>query len=428
MTIAQREIEILRVKAASDYSELNEELRRHIQTEVVATVQSILEESLKEEVTVHLAELMTEKPRRSGYYCRSLSTQYGHIPHLTVPKLRKDNREREWQILSRYSRCLTGLLDFAGYLYVMGLSLRDLQEVLYLLMGTVLSTSAINQVTLRVEKRMDAYRQAQIARTPAVIIVDGVWVSIQYTLEQFKTDKAGHQRQCRQAEDRVILAAMAVWPDGSYHLLHYRVSEQEDTAAWTVFFEEMIARGLEPQAIELVASDGSKGLLDSMANCLPHAVQQRCVTHKVRGMEPKLTFDQLPDQDESGKVLTQSEAKDLRRFQIKQDAYAIYDAPSRAEALLKLETFNEKWKPLEPDAVRTFNWSIKRTFEFYRLDPALHSLTRTTNLLERFFREFRNKADEIGAFPNESSCLILFFLVMQREHAKHNRLYLANNP
>ncbi len=65
MTIAQRELEILRVKQASEYSELNEELRRQIQTEVVVTVQSILEESLKEEVTVHLADLTTEKPRRS---------------------------------------------------------------------------------------------------------------------------------------------------------------------------------------------------------------------------------------------------------------------------------------------------------------------------------------------------------------------------
>ncbi|MGB7414095.1 MAG: hypothetical protein WA902_07790 [Thermosynechococcaceae cyanobacterium] len=32
-----------------------------------------------------------------------------------------------------------------------------------------------------------------------------------------------------------------------------------------------------------------------------------------------------------------------------------------------------------------------------------------------------NKADEIGAFPNEESCLTLFFLVLQRDHAKHNR-------
>lgn len=427
MTIVQRELQILQIKAASDYSELNEEVRQHIRREVIATVKSILEESLKEEVMAHLAALTTEKPRRSGYYYRSLGTHYGQISCLAVPKLRRENREREWQILSRYCRCLTGLLDFAGYLYVMGLSLRDLQEALYLLMGTVLSTSAINQVTLRVEKRMHADRQAQIARTPAVLIVDGVWVSIQYTLDQFKIDRAGHQRQCRQAEERVILAAMAVWPDGSYQLLHYKVSQQEDTAAWTAFFDEMLARGLDAQAVKLVTSDGSKGLLDAMTKTLPQAVQQRCITHKVRGMEPKLTFDQLPDQDESGKALTYSQAKELRRFQIKQDAYAIYDAPTQAEALLRLEAFNAKWQPIEPDAVHTFNWSIKRTFEFYTLDPTFHPLTRTTNLLERFFREFRNKADEIGAFPNESSCLILFFLVMQREHAKHNRLHLANN-
>ena len=90
MTIAQRELEILRVKTASGYSKLNEELDHHIQTEVVATVQAILEESLKEEVVAHLAELSIEKPRRSGYYIRSLGTQYGHIPHLAVPKLRRD--------------------------------------------------------------------------------------------------------------------------------------------------------------------------------------------------------------------------------------------------------------------------------------------------------------------------------------------------
>ena len=42
--------------------------------------------------------------------------------------------------------------------------------------------------------------------------------------------------------------------------------------------------------------------------------------------------------------------------------------------------------------------------------------------LERLFREFRAKTDDIGAFPNEDCCLTLFFLVIQRDHAKHDRL------
>jgi putative transposase len=35
-----------------------------------------------------------------------------------------------------------------------------------------------------------------------------VWVEIQYTLDEFKEDRAGHQRQVRQAQERVILTQL----------------------------------------------------------------------------------------------------------------------------------------------------------------------------------------------------------------------------
>jgi hypothetical protein len=43
------------------------------------------------------------------------------------------------------------------------------------------------------------------------------------------------------------------------------------------------------------------------------------------------------------------------------------------------------------------------------------------NTVERFFREFRTKADEIGSFPNELTCLTVFHLIVVRDHAKHDR-------
>ena len=66
---------------------------------------------------------------------------------------------------------------------------------------------------------MQVHRQSKITQTPPILIVDGVWVDILYTLDEFKIDRAGHQRQIRQAQERVILAAIAVWSDGSYQLL-----------------------------------------------------------------------------------------------------------------------------------------------------------------------------------------------------------------
>jgi len=43
------------------------------------------------------------------------------------------------------------------------------------------------------------------------------------------------------------------------------------------------------------------------------------------------------------------------------------------------------------------------------------------NTIERFFREFRTKSDEIGAFPNELSSLVIFHLIVIRDDAKHDR-------
>ena len=143
-------------------------------------------------------------------------------------------------------------------------------------------------------------------------------------------------------------------------------------------------------------------------------------------MKDHLAFDDLHVQDEAGTPLATRQAKDLRTYQIQRDAYEIYDALSFAEAQTRLDAFIQKWQPLEPAAVRNFTWGGKRTFEFYNFPPELHSHIRTTNSLERFFREFRAKSDEIGAFPNEQSCLTLFFMVVQLEHAKHDRHFVAN--
>ena len=97
------------------------------------------------------------------------------------------------------------------------------------------------------------------------------------------------------------------------------------------------------------------------------------------------------------------------------------------EAQQRLAAFIETWQSIEPKAVQTFERDIELTLSFYQFDERLHPRIRTSNLLERLFEEFRRKSDEIGAFPNEQSCLTVFFLVVQRDHAKHDRSNMAKN-
>jgi len=320
MTIAEREQQILRVKEQSFQPEIEEALEQKLREGVLEVVKMTLEASVVEEVKVSLADMGDQKPRRSGFFQRTLDTQYGHIADLKVPKLRHSNQKRQWSILERYQRCLSNLFNWICCLYVMGLSLRDLQEALYPLLGHVLSDNAVNHITLKIQQQVDKKKLAPLPSTPQIILVDGVWVEILYTTEETKIDRAGHERQCRQAQERVVLAAMAVWADSSYSILHDEIANSETEPAWSNFFENMITKGLDVNAVELVVSDGTTGLPAVIEKKLPHAQQQR---------------------------------------------------------------------------------------------------------LERLFREFRTKSDEIGTFPKEISCLTVFFLVMQRDHAKHNRFPMA---
>ena len=240
MNIAEREQQILRVKSESFQSEMTSELEKTLRTEVVGVIKATIEAALVEELESFRSKRSGSQVRRSGYFPRLLDTQYGRIPKLRVPKLRSDNSAREWQILKRYQRGLQSLLDMTLSLYVLGLSLRDLQEALYHLLGSVLSLNAVNRVTQSAQQQMSARRQSLIEKTPPILIVDGVWIDILYTLDEFKLDRAGHLRQVRQAQERVILAAMAVWPDGTYHLLHYEIAEGEDSQSWLNFFNHLI--------------------------------------------------------------------------------------------------------------------------------------------------------------------------------------------
>ena len=422
MTILEREEQILRIRSQGIHPDLSAKLSETLRTTVVSAVKAVMEGALQEEVSEFLAQVEGEKPQRSGFYPRRLNTQYGSIPDLQVPKLRQRNSERQWQILERYQRSLGNLMDWLCCLYVMGLSLRDLQEALYFLLGRVLSVSAVNQITLQVQRKLDEKRQALITETPPIILVDGVWVDIQYVIaDEYKEDQSGHLRQRRQVQERVVLAVMAIWPDGRQELLHYEVAESESEHTWTTAFENLIRRGFDPAQLKLVSSDGSLGIPSAMATCFPDAKQQRCITHKVRGIERHLTYQSLLELDAEQKPMKPAEARKQRRFEIVSDAYDIFEAPELSAAVTLLDAFEEKWKSLEPDAVRTFLQDSELTLTYYQFEPDLHRHIRTTNHLERLFREFRTKSDEIGAFPNETSCLTVFCLVVERDHAKHDR-------
>lgn len=430
-TVAELKQQVDRIWFANFHTDLADTLTHQLRQHALLGVRAALEAALDEELASYLATLRAaartegrspSAVRRSGSYQRQVLTSYGFIPDLRVPKLRSGNAERPWLILTRYQLTMQLVLDQALYLYTLGLSRGDLQEALYVLFGHVLSRDAINRVTLAAQSPMMVWRTRPITDTPPILIVDGVWVQVLAETGATFLDRSGHERREMRGVEQVILTVLGVWEDGRHEILHYQAAPEEHTRSWTALLAALKRRGLNPEAVRMVVSDGSSGLPSALVQELPKTQQQRCTVHKIRGLERYFCYRDLLSSDPGTQApLTFEQARQLRRQQVSSDAQAIFEAASRTEALERLGSFQTTWGILEPEVVRMLSKDIELSLTFYQFDVALHARIRSTNLLERFFREFRTKADEIGAFPNELTCLTLFHLIVTRDHAKHDR-------
>ena len=425
-TIAQLKQQVDRIWYASFQTDLANTLASELRRHALIGVKAALETALSEELEVHRQpyrqQSLPTQLQRSGTYSRRVLTTHGFIPDLHIPKLRAQNGERTWQVLTRYQLSMPLLLDQALYVYTLGLSIRDLQETLYVLFGHLLSREAVNRVTRAARSPMEAWRTRRITDTPPILVVDGVWGQVLSPTGEMWTDQSGHQRREMRGQEQVILTVMGVWQDGRHQIIHYQLAAAEDTKAWSDLLLALKERGLDASAVRMVVSDGSTGLPSALAEQLPKAQQQRCVVHKIRGLERAFCYRDLTLIDPvTQQPLTYEAARRLRRQQLSTDAHAIFEAPTRAEAEERLAQFRTTWGTLESEVVRLLSKDVDLCLTFYQFDHTLHALIRSTNLLERFFREFRTKADEIGAFPNDLSCLVVFHLIVIRDDAKHDR-------
>jgi transposase-like protein len=425
-TIAQLKQQVDRIWYASFQRDMTDSLTSHLRCHALVGVQAALESALVEELEAYRQpyrqQVLPVQLQRSGTYTRRVLTSYGFIPDLHIPKLRGGNGQRTWQVLTRYQLAMPLLLDQALYMYSLGLSIRDLQETLYILFGHVLSREAVNRVTRAAQSPMESWRTQPITDTPPIVIVDGVWGQVLVPTGALWIDQSGHERREMRGHDQVILTVMGVWTDGRHQILHYQAAVAEDTQAWSDLLVALIGRGLDAAAVQMVVSDGSTGLPAALAAHLPDAHQQRCVVHKIRGLERSFCYRDVPRIDPvTQEPLSYEATRRLRRQQLTTDAHAIFEAPTRTEAEARLAQFRTTWATLEPEVVRRLCKDVDLCLTFYTFDQALHSLIRSTNLLERFFREFRTKSDEIGAFPNELSSLVVFHLIVIRDDAKHDR-------
>ena len=85
------------------------------------------------------------------------------------------------------------------------------------------------------------------------------------------------------------------------------------------------------------------------------------------------------------------------------EAKGIYQAKSRRQAVKRFQRWADHWRRGAPKAVACLERDLEELLSFLDCPVEHHSKIRTTNAIERIFREVRRRTRPISCFTNDAS-------------------------
>jgi transposase-like protein len=167
--------------------------------------------------------------------------------------------------------------------------------------------------------------------------------------------------------------------------LAVEVAGTEKSAAYASLLRGLLDRGLE--GVRLVISDDHEGIKAAVSGELPGVEWQRCIVHFERN------------------VLSHVPAKAMS--EVSEDLRAIFKVRREKTARALAEEFIELHGKSFPKAVSVFEAGMEDALTYLRYPGSHHARIRTTNVLERLFKEVKRRTKVAGVFPNETSASTL---------------------
>lgn len=346
------------------------------------SLKEILETRMHNVVDEHLERLRAQDipDRRNGSYSRHLLTELGDVL-LSIPRTRTFS---PIAILRRFARRAVQVERMILLAFVLGLSTRKVSRALLPVLGEPISAQTVSRVAKQLDAAVEAYHRRPLSDQYEVLILDGVVLK--------RKTGAGAQK-------RTVLVALGIRPDGKKEIIDFRQAFSESQYAWEGFLNHLYQRGLKGQALKLIVTDGGKGLKAALPLVYGQIPVQRCWAHKTRNV---LNHVKKADQ----KV-------------VKKALHKISHAPNLPKAQQAAQRFVQRWQPIYPKATACLLKDLPELLTFLtiplNLDP---TVLRTTNAIERRFREVKRRTRPMGTFSDRTSMDRILFAVFIDENRK----------
>ena len=372
--------------------------------EAASRLKELLEERMDEELEQYLGRARHERrskgdPQdyRNGSYLRHLLTEIGDLI-LQVPRGRKGFLSRVLEAYKRRSRTVDQLIMAC---FVLGMSTRKVSTALLSLLGERVSASTVSEVAKRLDHAVRWYHERKLEDGYRFLFFDGVVLK---------------QKGAAKVQKKIILCVYGISWEGRKEMIDFLLATSESQNAWEGFLRDLYERGLEGKRCELITTDGGHGLQNALEVVYPRIPRQHCWAHKTRNVLDKV--------------------KKTDQEKVKKDLQRISHAKNRQAATQAYWSFCQKYRKVYPGAVKSLESEIEDLLSFYQVKLSLKERQglnakeiqqtqmilwkkiRTTNLIERAFREVKRRTRPMGVFGNKGSMERILYAVFYHYNSK----------
>ena len=351
----------------------------------------ILSVALEEEVADYLGCQRYERNQgsrrgyRNGHRERQVSCGAGEI-EVAMPRVSDTQESFHSILLGAWQRRSRLLEETIPLLYVEGLSTRDFKRALSPLWGkSGLSRSSISRANKALKETFNNWRHRDLSLEEIIyLFLDGIYLGVR-----------GNSRQ-----KEAVLVAHGINREGKRVVLHLSLGVREGTESWKGVLNDLVERGLKTP--QLIITDGNPGLLKAINDIWPEVPRQRCAVHRIRNVLARVPKKR---QDEVRKAL-----------------HRIFYAACLDDARDEARQFLSHYQRELPSAAETLAKHLEECLTFYRFPERHWKHIRTSNVIERAFKEVKRRTRVIGRFPNETSALVMVFSILNEERLEWQKV------
>jgi putative transposase len=301
------------------------------------------------------------------------------VPRDRAGEYRPDLFERS----RRVDRSLEGVIRA---MFLRGVSTRKVGEILDALCGASLSAGKVSAVVKEADHAVADFGHCPLDDDFVFLFLDAITVKVRFELKAKKVK---------------LLVAYGLRSDGSRELISFQRANSESAAYWKTFLDNLSTRGLTGRSLKLIVMDGGAGLWAAVQDVYPLVSHQLCRVHKLRNVAKYCPKRYIRD------CLGQ--------------AARIMSASSSAVAAKRFRAWRNQWLNKVPRAVECLEKDFERLIPMFNFPPGLRKKVRTTNVIERCFREVRRRLKVMGYFANSRSCDRIIYAIFNYFNTKWRR-------